>query len=397
MVRSMASAPATLTPAPSGSDYDIVKFRPEHKALVAELQKELWSSDAALNERYLDWKYPSRPGAPQPLVYLALHRGRAVGMRGFHEARLEAGAPSQIFRVLIAGDAVVAPAHRNRGLVARILDLAWADMAAGDHPYAVSVGGANRVNTLGLLTLGWKSAGALEPVGRTSAQARRREDLSRALRRLPIVWRLSESRCLYSADQRRPFRHLDAARTGRGAVAGLPVSVESEPRTDDMAALVSRLGHDGRIRYLRDREYLGWRFRNPMSEYRFLYWTEQRLEGYLVLSRRASDLGGWERVYIADLEAGDPRIRRELLAAAIAWGRFPELVTWNAGLSKRDADLLADQGLVPVDPEDRSRGCPGILVRPLADARPAAEWQLGNRDLLDIRDWDVRVLYSMRG
>jgi hypothetical protein len=313
-------------------------------------------------------------------------------MRGFHEARLEAGTPPQVFRLLIAGDAVVAPAHRNRGLVARIHELACADMARAGYPYAISVGGANRVNTLGLLTLGWKSAGALNPIGRISARAQRTESMSRTLRRLPLVWRFSESRRLYSADQRHPFRHLDARQAGRAGV-----SVHTQPRIEEMTALVRRLGHDGRIRCVRDHEYLAWCFANPMSEYRFLYRTAGRLEGYLVLSRRTSDLGGWNRVYIADIEASDLGIRAELLSAAIDWGRFPELVTWTASLSQRETELLAGHGFVPVDPDDRARGCPAVLVRRLGDDRPPAEWTLGTRRLLDMRDWDIRALYSVRG
>ena len=164
-----------------------------------------------------------------------------------------------------------------------------------------------------------------------------------------------------------------------------------------MAELVDRLGHDGRIRYVRDREYLAWRFRNPLSEYRFLYCGEARLEGYLVLSRRASDLGGWDRVYIADLEATTNDVRSALLTAAISRGRFPELVTWTASLSAEDIQLMESRGFAPVDPEDTTRGCPCVLVRPLGNDLPAAAWALAGRPLLDIANWDIRVLYSMRG
>ena len=39
------------------AEYEIVKYRPELKEQVVELQKELWSSDASRNRRFLEWKY----------------------------------------------------------------------------------------------------------------------------------------------------------------------------------------------------------------------------------------------------------------------------------------------------------------------------------------------------
>jgi hypothetical protein len=277
------------------------------------------------------------------------------------------------------------------------MKVADADLAGSGYAYLASLGGANRINTLGLLTLGWRSAGGLRPTGRVTMRARFGRNLHRVMARLPVLWRFSDGRFFASAAQRSPFRHLDALQSGRGPGKGLPITLARRPQVDAMVELVERLGHDGRVRYVRDREYLSWRFQNPISEYRFLYWQESRLEGYLVLSRRASDLGGWDRVYIADLEASDMRVRSELLAAAIRWGRFPELVTWTASLSDEECRLLGSQGFAPVDPEDTSRGCPCILLRPLRNDRPDTDWRLGTTRLLDIGNWDMRVLYSMRG
>ncbi len=377
--------------------YDVVKYRPELKPLLVELQKEMWSTDASLNMRFLEWKYERNPYLREPLIYVALHHDQPVGMRGFHEARLEAGTPSHAYPVLIAGDALISSAHRNRGLVTRIMKLAHADLANRDYRYAVSVGGASRVNTFGLLTLGWKSTGGLRPMGRVTASAMRSRHIRRVVARLPLLWRFRDARFLSSADERTPFRHLDAARPERGPGEGFPITIEKRPRIDAMVELVDRLGHDGRIRYVRDREYLTWRFQNPCSEYRFLYWEEARLEGYLVLNRRRSDLGAWDRVYLADLEASSMGVRSKLLATAINRGRFPEFVTWTANLSEAELQLLTSQGFAPVDPEDTARGCPCVLVRSLGDRRSETGWVLGDRGLLDLRNWDVRVLYSMRG
>jgi len=376
------------------ADYEVIRYRPEHKAMIAGLQRELLSSDERLNSRYLEWKYEKTPNGRASFIYLACHRGQPVGMRGFHEAILEAGTPTRAFPVLIAGDALVSAPHRNRGLVAPIIKLAEEDLAQSGYPYFVSVGGANRVNMLGLLTLGWRSAGQVRPVGRVTPRARAGHRLCRFLASQRVLWRFNWTRLLASADQHHPFRNLDAAGSHRRIPS--PIVLEARPRVDAMAELVARLGHDGRIRYRRDREYFDWRFRDPTKEYRFLYWGESHLEGYLVLSRLLSDLGAWYRVYLADLEATDMSIRSALLSAAMSCGRFPELVTWTASLPDAEVRLLEREGFVPVDPQDTSRGCPGILVRPLGGDLPRAEWMVGSRDLLDIKNWDIRVLYSMR-
>jgi hypothetical protein len=175
------------------------------------------------------------------------------------------------------------------------------------------------------------------------------------------------------------------------------VVIERQPRLHAMAELVGRLGHDGRIRHIRDSEYLRWRFQNPFSEYRFLYVGEERLKGYLVLNRKTSDLADSSRVYIADLAAIDDAIVAELLSTAVTAGRFPELVTWTASLSEGERRLAAKLGFEPVDVELTTRGCPCVLVRPLRDDLPEAQWTLGDRSLLDPQSWDWRVLYSMRG
>ncbi len=379
------------------AEYEIVKYQAEHKSLVADLQKGLWSSDASLNTRYFEWKHEQNPYLGEPLVYLALHEGKPVGMRGFHEARLEAGTPPRIFPVLIAGDAFVAPAHRNRSLVTRIMKLANADLAERDYAYQLSIGGANPINALGLVSLGWKSAGMVQPLGRVTRLATLIQDTRIAMGRLPLLWRVSGARFISTPSQRNPFRHLDRRLNGAGAGAGSPITVEREPRVQAMAALVERLGHDGRIRHVRDGAYLTWRFASPLSDYRFLYWEERPQDGYLVLSRRASDLGAWNRVYIADLEATDMRVRRELISAAIRWGRLPELAAWAGSLPEEQVQLLTSLDFVPVDQQSTVRGCPCILVHSLRQQHEASDWMLGGRRILDLENWDIRVLYSMRG
>ena len=80
---------------PVSTGYELIRYRPEHKAMLAVLQKELLSSDAELNTRYLEWKYERTADCSDSSIYLACHEGRPVAMRGFHEATLEAGTPTR--------------------------------------------------------------------------------------------------------------------------------------------------------------------------------------------------------------------------------------------------------------------------------------------------------------
>ena len=94
--------------------------------------------------------------------------------------------------------------------------LAEKDLAQSGYPYFVSVGGANRVNMMGLLTLGWRSAGQVQPLGRVTTRARAGHSLSRTLVRQRVLWRFNWTRLLASAGQRHPFRPVpDAESFGR--------------------------------------------------------------------------------------------------------------------------------------------------------------------------------------
>ncbi len=110
--------------------YEVVKYRPEFKSQIVELQTHLWSRDTEVNSTYLDWKYSRNPYVDKTLIYLALHGGKAVGMRGVYGAKWQVGNPSETLIGLCAGDLVIAPDHRNRGLFRKIMEVALADLSA---------------------------------------------------------------------------------------------------------------------------------------------------------------------------------------------------------------------------------------------------------------------------
>lgn len=379
------------TPGMAG-ECEIVRYRPAHKLQVAKLQTNLWTSDAELAMRYLEWKYEENPYAQEPLIYLAFYGGELVGMRGFYQSRWELGSPREAYPILVADDAAIVPSHRNRRLATLIMRAALEDLARSGHEYIFNLSGSP-VTVVSSLAMGWKSAGPLEAISLETGLNLARQG-RQLLKRMSFVHRYAESRFLRSPAERDPFSYLDRMSSRKNADA---ISIEREARPDAMAELVSRLGHDGRIRHVRDREFLAWRFRNPLSVYRFLYWGTSPLDGYMVLKCQHSTAPNPARVRIVDLEATSPSIRSELLDAAIDLGRFRELFAWSTTLSDETRKHLSMRGFKPAELDLRARGWPCVLVRSVSPRPDESKWMLGHYRLTDLADWDMRMLYTMAG
>jgi len=367
----------------------IVRYRPEHKPHVARLQTLLWSPDPALNARYLEWKYERNPCAVDPpRIYLAMEGDRLLGMRGFFASRWEVGSAGRVVAIPLADDLALLPESRNTGLVTRIMTIALEDLAQSGFDYVFSLS-AGLLTALGSLSMGWRSASRYDPFARRDPAPPWQTRLRKRVAQTRLLWRLSGSALLRAAAERAPFRRFDQT----SALAGIEAS--REPRGEAMARLVSELGHDGRLRHVRNAEYLAWRFANPLHEYRFLYASGcEGLDGYLVLRSRPG--ASSPRVCIADLEGRSARVRAELLAAAVQAGRFLELAAWAATLQPGERDALAAQGFEPADSHLTARGCPCALVRSTRERAPA-DWALESLPLLDPASWDLRMLYSMAG
>src|SRR5262249_9421247 len=135
----------------------------------------------------------------------------------------------------------------------------------------------------------------------------------------------------------------------------------------------------------------------PLHEYRFLFWEEGGLQGYLVLQRYRCEPADQTCVNIVDWEAVDEGVRAGLLEAALDWGRFARLQGWTVGAPAAAWELLRGHGFSAPPAQGVRARSSGLLVQRLAEAQPPELWRLGGRDLLDIGDWDLRMLYSMAG
>jgi len=233
---------------PNGSEYQITRYEPGLKNEVIDLQTHLWSPNLTRNQAYLEWKFERNPSMAVPLNYLAMHERKAVGMRGFFGTQWEAGIPAETCVVPCASDLVIAPEHRNRGLIRKIMAAAFEDLARRGYQYSFSLS-AERITFLSSLATGWRSVGSMRPMRQRSWRVALRNARHRLVARLPVLSREINAIISQRSEKRRRTRENISAKQAQRALADAPcISFDHTPRCAEMAKLVERIGGDGRIR-----------------------------------------------------------------------------------------------------------------------------------------------------
>lgn len=387
-----------MIPQSNNLTYELVRYEPALKQQVINLQCHLWSPDEALNTAYFEWKYERNPYVHAPLIYLAMHRGRAVGMRGFFGVQWEGGNPSQKLTALYADDLVVAPDHRNHGLVFKIMAAAFDDLAQTDYQYVFNLS-AGPMTFLSSLATGWRSVGSMEPMCHRSLQTSWRGRKRQLASRLPLLARAAKAILRLRPPKRQPsLADLGTSLIRRGVTGSPWIIVDDVPRSAAMAQLVQKIGTNGRIRHVRDQEYFNWRFQNPLSRYRFLYWEKNRLEGYLVLHQYTSAFSDKTVVNIVDWEATNIAVRAELLRAAQKLTEGRNLCIYSVSLPQNVVDVLVEARFqLEAQPQSASHRRHALLVRPTHNVNLNDNISFAGSSLLDVNSWDLRMLYSMCG
>jgi len=295
-----------------------------------------------------------------------------------------------------ADDHVVVEDQRRSGVAAMLMRRVLEDAPERGYDFLVSLS-AGVVTALASLAAGWKRVGAMDQVARSlepGVVTRWSDLVVQQSERLKWLSR----RFAWGHTSAAAFDRLDRVGGERDVGTGGTITVSPSPRVEAMAALIARLGHDGRIRHLRDAAYLTWRYRHPLHEYRFLFHERAGiLDGYIVLRRFRPDSTPRVQADIVDWEAVEEPVAAALFDRAIRWGAFPMLRSWTATLPEGRVQFLAESGFVPVELDRRARGVPGVLVMALDAGDPATQWMLNGRPLLDLAQWDVRQIYSMQG
>lgn len=375
--------------------YEIIKYRPEFRNQVVKLQKHLWSQNITWNSAYLHWKYERNPYYETPLIYLALLNNQVVGMRGFYGALWQAGMPAEILPCSCAGDLVIDPEHRDRGLFTKIMQAALQDLSRLDCKYVFNLS-ANHLTHLGALAMGWQSIGTLQTMrwvarpDQLTATQRVRKRLNR-----PSKLRKGMNKALnwVSPKSTDIFRHFDRKILPCERMAGRSIRFAKLPQPKAMASLVKRVDCDKRIKHVRDEQYFRWRFGNPLSKYRFLFMGESTLEGYLVL--QSSLTLNQSEVNVVDWEATDSKVLGDMLNNTIQFGGFVSLNIRTAVFIEQMRDVLKESGFRSIDHRSRIRNYhPTVLVRPVDESLSRNGWTLAGTELLELSNWNLRMIYS---
>jgi len=372
------------------SGYSLQQYTPDLGEQVCDLQRLIWGSSRELNVAYLNWKYLCNPYMPVPLIYLALTGGRVVGMRAMFGTCWEAGDYTDKFILPCAADTLIEPKHRDRGLFQELTGYAMSDLQGRGYRHVLNFSPSYQNYVVSVLTMGWRHMGSSELLTRNiplnSAAAKMIESGSR----YRIVRKVRGVSRRLGIKVRTVVRPDIFARLDRNAdTQGHPVNLSRESRPGPMAELIQQLGGDGRIRHVRDRTYFSWRFGNPRGSYRFLYWGEDELRGYMVLQNTI----GQGHVNIVDWEATSPGPRSDLLKAALAWGRFRKVSTWGTSLPEADIEMLHKEGFAAAGNTKDSSMRDGQFMLKSLDSHDA-EGLCNGRRLHEPAHWDLRMIYS---
>lgn len=384
------------------TDYEFINYQPKFKPQILRLLSGLWGDDLEQNSAYFDWKYPENPYVDKVRMNLALHDEKVVGVRGFYAMCWQVGLSDKRILCLGDADAVVHPDHRRRGLLGSMTDSALENLADSPYEYIVTLS-ANKITSAFNLHLGWQNAGFVQTAIRNNVQGTAPQsglrNFARNIPVLPSMYRRlrsgSDSAPPETTEANSTFQTFENNASAPGGSSGANISVDRMPEPGKMANLMEQIGDDSRIQHVRDQAYFAWRYQNPRSAYRFISWSSNQLEGYMVLRVPFSATDG--SVTIVDWAAKGKQVYAELLQAAIELGDFYAINIWSETLSEDVKQLLSDNNFEFFEyseDEESSYFPPQLLVRPIRDAELTAEWQFDGLDMLDINNWNLQAIDS---
>jgi hypothetical protein len=376
--------------------YMIFTYEKQYHNELLVLLADLWGKDIHLNNSYFEWKYLKNPYDQSPLIYMALAGNKLVGVRSFCVTHWQAGNPGTTFLSLADADTVIDQDYRRKGLFSLVNQYSLEALISSQYKTIITLS-ANRGSAAAVLKMGWKNVGFIQTAYYLpSSQQTQGDFFSRILQKSAVHRFLNKHLRQITYPQTvvegTTFEKLDQSSTKIRSQLNQPIFVLQEPQPEAMAELVERVVDDGRIRQVRDNAFFQWRYKNPRSKYRFLYWGNvDKIDGYIVLRSRINERDG--NVMIVDWETENLDIFKNLLNASIKLGQFRYLSTWSESLSHEKKKMLKERGFsisTYVGEEDRDNFPPIILVNKIADNN----WKINNCNILDVSNWDLRPIYA---
>lgn len=352
--------------------YEIAPYASAWGQQVAELMVYLWGSDVEANLAYLRWKYEGNPYAHRPLALVALHRGRAVGFRGYTALPFQiAGSADQLI-VLCPGDTCVHPEHRMSGLSVRMGRAAMVSYA--DRYRLFMNWSCTKPSLPGYLRLGFQPL--VERVYLTKAGWRGALRYLLAIRRQSPV---STSRI----------------RFGRNG----ELLVEAAPRVADMTALArTEEVALGTLVLRRDEQFLAWRFANPQGKYVFYYLRRGKtLLGYVAVGLSPNNCRG----FLLDWASATPGMLGEITQGILNMKHFDVISVYAFCLSAAERVELEKLGFSGVGPfpllERLQKGRMPLLLRPVQEDFSDDDFRIQGVDARRIESWCLRAIASDAG
>ncbi len=307
------------------------------KDATLQLWGKLWLTKPARNSRNHEWKYGqnSIPGAS--VVRIIGDTNKVVGAVGAQGNRWSVA--GRIEAIPCLGDIIVDTDRRGSTSFGQLVESISTTLAAAGVDRMYIFGSGAYVPHLAMT--GWHLVQTI-----ATAELKLRSSKS------PSFWR-----------RLTPFGRPPRTRT----LGQARIVTRRSPRPAQMAELVERLDLDALMTQVRDSAFYEYRYRNPLSHYRFLYcYKGAELRGFIALQVHAREVASRD-VSIVEWEALDDSTRSLLLEAAASSG----VNTLHAWATDHNRAELETAGFVLSEPSGRlttDASLPNLMVRNLTDA-----------------------------
>ena len=364
------------------SKFSLIRYDPAYKPLIAEIMRKLWSQDSAINKQYFEWKHEKNPFIESPIAYLALKGEELIGFRAYFGIDFRDPISDERLPALVSADSFISEPYRVSGLYTALNRYSIKDLQnTGKYKYFLYLSSSKRAEPI-FLSSGAKIVAAIETAHwyKRGYQVRM---LSRRLLRKVTRWSTT-------AEDAEPFSALE-----ENASQSTTIELTNKPDIPAMIVLLEQ-NHNERkpISHRRSKTYLEWRFNNPLSQYRFLFSKENgNYTGYLALQAFATNP---VTIRVVDYSVQHTEVFRTLVNFVTKNSHAENICMWTVTKPQEIKNALVDLGFIfphgktrPGYPEDLA-----FMVRPITIKPRPDSWRYGERELLDINNWDLNWIYS---
>jgi len=365
-------------------DYSVETFRDSDLSAAASLHAYLQPRERGANERYLRWKYFENPFIRKPLITVVRYGSEIVAMEGLMGMAWSGGSGEDSEVLPQFDDLIVHPDHRRRGLTTLLFQRSRETSLDQGYRAMISMSGGDVSQSIAL-TRGWVEVRELKVI--YLVRGDRAESIDRRVPRLRPVASQAKSlarRFGYPKLAPPPDRFVDAAM--EPILGPNPhVTVSAEADVEAMSALAVTVGRHASVR---SADFLRWRLGNPDRNYRFVYWRDTHLRGYLIVGWKPEDR---HRAMIIDHCCEDASVFTELLHAVTRIRRC-DIELMASTLPHQEADVAHRLGFRR-DPEC-TFGKRRFLLWPLVKNEP----QSTDSPILSVApSWRVDLIDTLQG